>query len=125
MGNLLCFALVCFWFGLVCLFVCLFVLLLCKITPNLCVKGNKIFFVKFTFCAENYRMLIKIYSKLSQWIKRNKRDLTIDDSRGSKISKCFLAWEHVRPNLTNLKYAPQSQCQRREWIKPVTNLQST
>ena len=88
MGNLLCFALVCFWFGLVCLFV-FFFCLLCKSTPNLCVKGNKIFFVKFTFCANNYRMLIKIYSKLSQQIKRNKRDLAIDDSRGSKISKMF------------------------------------
>ena len=88
MGNLLCFALVCFWFGL---FVCLFVFcLLCKSIPNLCVKGNKIFFVKFTFCANNYRMLLKIYSKLSPRIKRNKLDLAIDDSRGSKISKCFL-----------------------------------
>ena len=91
MGNLLCFTLVCFWFGLVWFVgLFLFLFLLCKSTPNLCVKGNKIFFVKFTFSAKNYRMLIKIYSKLSQRIERNKRDLATDDSRGSKISKCFL-----------------------------------
>ena len=60
MGNLLCFALVCFWFYLVCLFVCLFVcFLLCKSSPNLCVKGNKIFFVKFTFCAKKLQNVEK------------------------------------------------------------------
>lgn len=95
MGNL---ALFCFEFFLV-WFVCF---LLCNSTPNLCVKGSKIFFVKFTFFAKNYRMLIKKYSKLSQRIERNKRDLAMDDSRGSKGSKYFLGACATQPHQSKI-----------------------
>ena len=47
-------------------------------------------------------MLIKIYSKLSQRIKRNKRDLAIDDSGGSKVSKYFLGACATQPHQSKI-----------------------
>ena len=86
MGNLLCFV-----FGLVCSFVfCSFVFCFAKVLLIFVLKETKFSLLNLRFVQKNYRMLKKKYLELSQRIERNKRDLAIDDSTGSKISKCFL-----------------------------------
>ena len=49
MGNLLCFALVCFWFGLVCLFVCFFFVCFAKVLLIFVLKETKFSLLNLRF----------------------------------------------------------------------------